>query len=217
MKKIYAINGSPRKNGNTAVILQHALEGAKSCGAETELIDLSGIDFTGCRSCFCCKEKNGRSFGKCAWRDGLTPVLEKLPESDGIILGTPVYFGGESSFFRAFIERLLFAPFQYTMPPSTVLEKKLPVAFVYTMNIPREKMGEYGYEPQLARVQDFAGMILGDTTPEVLFVNDTYQFSDYSCYESSMFDAEHKAFMRKTQFPEDCRSAFELGRRMAEK
>ncbi len=218
MKKIYAVNGSPRKNGNTAIVLQHALEGAKSNGAETELIHLSDINFTGCRSCFACKEKNSRSFGKCAWQDGLTPVLEKLLDSDGIIMGTPIYFGGESSFFRAFIERLLFAPFQYTAVPSTVLGKSLPTAFVYTMNIPEEKIAEYAYEEQLARLQNFAGMVCGaEPAPEVLYVCDTYQFSDYSRYESSMFDAAHKAAVRAEQFPQDCRNAFELGKRMANK
>ena len=78
MKKVYAINGSPRKNWNTATLLKHALEGAASQGAETELIHLYDLNFKGCTSCFSCKLKDGESFGKCAMKDGLTPVLEKL-------------------------------------------------------------------------------------------------------------------------------------------
>ena len=65
-KKIIAINGSPRQNGNTAEILSHALNGAEKGGAETELIHLGALTFSGCKSCFSCKLKNGKSNGKCA-------------------------------------------------------------------------------------------------------------------------------------------------------
>ena len=53
--KIIAINGSPRRNRNTAALLDKALEGAAAAGAETELIHLYPLDFKGCASCFCCK------------------------------------------------------------------------------------------------------------------------------------------------------------------
>jgi multimeric flavodoxin WrbA len=59
--KIMAINGSPRKEWNTATLLQKALEGAASQGATTELIDLYDLNYKGCISCFACKEKGGRS------------------------------------------------------------------------------------------------------------------------------------------------------------
>lgn len=62
LMKIIAINGSPRKNRNTATLLNKALEGAASQGAETELIHLYDLNYKGCVSCFACKIKNGKSY-----------------------------------------------------------------------------------------------------------------------------------------------------------
>ena len=85
----YAINGSPRKTHNTATILNKALEGVKAADpqAQTELIHLYSHDFSGCVSCFECKRLGGKSYGKCAVQDGLTPILERLADADGIIFG----------------------------------------------------------------------------------------------------------------------------------
>ena len=88
--KVIAINGSPRKKWNTATLLQHALDGAASQGAETKLYHLADYDFRGCRSCFACKRIGSSSYGKCALRDGLTPILEEIDrEADALIIGTP--------------------------------------------------------------------------------------------------------------------------------
>ncbi|HEX7502067.1 MAG TPA: flavodoxin family protein, partial [Acidobacteriota bacterium] len=75
--KVIAINGSPRKTGNTAALLNRALEGSASRGAATGMVNLYDLDFKGCVSCFACKRIGGKSYGRCARRDGLTPVLEK--------------------------------------------------------------------------------------------------------------------------------------------
>ena len=72
--KIMAFNGSPRKAWNTATLLGKALEGAASKGAETELVHLYDLSFKGCISCFACKLKGGRSYGKCAVEDDLKLV-----------------------------------------------------------------------------------------------------------------------------------------------
>jgi multimeric flavodoxin WrbA len=64
--KVLALNGSPRKNWNTSIVLNHALEGAAFKGAETELINLYDYNYQGCISCFACKLKGGKSYGKCA-------------------------------------------------------------------------------------------------------------------------------------------------------
>ena len=59
--KVLAINGSPRKTWNTATLLRNTLDGAASQGAETELVHLYDLDYTGCTSCFACKLKGGKS------------------------------------------------------------------------------------------------------------------------------------------------------------
>lgn len=82
---------------NTGILLKKALEGAASQGAETEFIHLYDLNYKGCTSCFACKMKDGKSYGKCAVRDELTPILRKIEESDGIILSSPVYFGTASA------------------------------------------------------------------------------------------------------------------------
>src|SRR5512139_556287 len=89
--KIIAINGSPRKQWNTAKMLEKAIEGAASQGAETHLIHLYDLEFKGCISCFACKTKDGESYGKCAVKDDLTPVYAEIKEADAIILGSPIY------------------------------------------------------------------------------------------------------------------------------
>ncbi len=75
--KVVAINGSPRKKWNTATLLEKVLEGAASEGAETEMIHLYDLNFKGCTSCFACKVKDGKNYGKCTIKDDLTLVLEK--------------------------------------------------------------------------------------------------------------------------------------------
>ena len=78
--KIIAFNGSPRKKWNTATLLEKALEGAASQGAETELIHLYDLNYKGCASCFACKTKGGESYGKCAIKDDLAPILKRIEE-----------------------------------------------------------------------------------------------------------------------------------------
>lgn len=91
--KIIAVNGSPRKNWNTDILLHKAMEGAESAGAQTELIQLYDLDFKGCRSCMACNLADGKSFGRCAFNDGLKPVLDEIDKSDGLILGSPHLLG----------------------------------------------------------------------------------------------------------------------------
>ena len=105
--KIIAVNGSPRKNWNTHLLLGKCLEGAKEKGAETELINLYDIQFKGCTSCFICKLK-GNSASKCAMKDDMELVLQKITECDGLVLGSPIYFSDVSGEMRSFMERLLF-------------------------------------------------------------------------------------------------------------
>jgi len=83
---VLAINGSPRKQWNTATLLNKALEGASSQGAETELIHLYDLNFKGCTSCFACKLKNGESYGQCGYKDDLSPVLNRIENIDALIL-----------------------------------------------------------------------------------------------------------------------------------
>ena len=214
MKKIFAVNGSPRKNGNTAQLLQKALEGAASAGAEVKLIQLADLNFSGCRSCFACKKLANPAPG-CVLKDDLAEILKELLQADGIIMGSPIYFGAETGLYRNFLERLFFPMLRYTNPPSSRAEKRIDFGFIYTMNVPENLMDEYGYNAYLQSQSQTPGLIFNSRNIYTLYACDTHQFDDYSKYECSLFDEAHKAEMRKTLFPADLTAAFEMGRNLA--
>jgi multimeric flavodoxin WrbA len=211
--KILAINGSPRKKWNTATLLEKALEGAASLGAETELVHIYDLDFKGCTSCFACKLKGGNSYGKCAMNDGLTPVLGKIAAASAFVLGSPIYFGTVTGEMRSFMERLLFPYLTYTRPPGSLFGRKIPTAFIYTMNVSEQLMREYGYPVHIGLNESVLGRTFGEA--ESLCSFETLQFEDYNKVVFSYFDPEQRRERRRTVFPEDCRKAFELGARLA--
>lgn len=213
--KILAINGSPRKNANTATLLKKALEGATKHGAQTELIHLYDLNYKGCMSCFACKLKNGKSYGKCAHKDDLQPLLEKIEGVDAIILGSPIYFGNVTGMMRSFIERLAFPYTVYDVNYSSLFPRKIPIGFIYTMNLDEKRMQEWGYVSTLKGAENRLGSIFGSS--EALYVTDTYQFKDYSKYEVTAFSEELKAKRRKEEFPKDCEKAFDMGARFTTK
>lgn len=210
MKKLIAINGSPRKNWNTAELLKHAMKGAEEAGAETELINLYSLNFKGCTSCFACKLKS-RPHGSCAMKDDLSPVLEKVKAADAVIFGSPIYFMNLSAGMIAFIERLFFSNYIYSDEIPTVFPKKLPSAFIYTMNMTEKHFEFFGMKERLGMYETFTTRILR-VAPKVLRAYDTVQFKDYSRYESSIFNPEEKFAYREKHFVDDCAAAYEIGR-----
>lgn len=212
--KVLAINGSPRKKWNTATLLQNALDGAASVGAETELVHLYDLDFKGCTSCFACKLKGGKSYGKCAIQDDLTPVLEQIPDVDALILGSPIYFGTVTGEMRCFMERLFFPYLTYTIPQASLFPRKISTAFIYTMNVSEEMMKEYHYTVHTGLNESVMSRMFGHA--ESLFSFETLQFEDYSKVVFNYFDPEERKERRRTVFPEDCRRAFDLGVRFGE-
>ncbi|WP_346353760.1 flavodoxin family protein [Azotosporobacter soli] len=211
--KLIAINGSPRKNGNTATLLARALAGAAAQGAETEMIQLYDLNYKGCISCFACKLKNGKSYGCCAYQDELTPLLEKIRQSDALLFGSPVYFGAETGAMRSFLERLLFPYLVYDGFYSSLFPKQIATGFIYTMNVDEQRMKEMEYEKRFALTEWALKRTFG--AAESLLVNDTHQFTDYANYVADGFDAAKKAKRRAKVFPQDCERAYELGGRLA--
>ncbi|WP_315070043.1 flavodoxin family protein [uncultured Clostridium sp.] len=207
--KIIAINGSPRKNKNTVTLLNKALEGAKSQGSEIELINLYDLKYRGCISCFACKRKDGEH-GKCAMKDDLTPVLEKLKTADAIIFGSPIYNMNITSGISALLERFVFSNVIYSTEIPTVYPRKIQSGFIYTMGITEKYMEDTGYKLILKPYQDSISMVLRNPI-KLLYSYDTYQFTDYEKYESSMFSEKEKAKHRAEQFPIDCQKAFDMG------
>jgi multimeric flavodoxin WrbA len=207
--KAIGVNGSPRKKWNTATLLEKALEGAGSQGAKTELVHLYELNYKGCISCFACKRKTGKSYGKCAVKDGLTPALKKVREADVIILGSPIYFGTVAGEMRSFLERLFFPLFTYTDPRRSLFSRKVRTAFIYTLGATKELARERRFDKHIAATEALMQMIFGAS--ETLCSYDTYQFEDYSKVYAPCFDPEKKAKVRTEVFPMDCKKAFEMG------
>jgi len=129
MKKIVAVNASPRKEWNTGTLVREAAKGAASAGAQIKVFDLYALEkFTGCVSCFGCKLPGHE--GRCVYRDGLADVLEEIRAADGLIVGTPNYLGDVSAGFRALYERLVFQYITYKTEPRSYSCRKIPVLFV---------------------------------------------------------------------------------------
>lgn len=211
--KAIAINGSPRKNWNTATLLKKSLDGAASIGAETELIHLYDLNFQGCCSCFACKKLENSFDGYCVIKDGLTQVLKTILSSDILILGSPIYLGNITGEMKSFMERLIFANLSYDSADRTNFAGAIHSGFVYTMGLPHEMIKSSGYKYIFESNKSYLQLLNGIS--EYIISADNYQFNDYSKYAASNFSEKHKAEIREKQFPIDCQNAFEMGRKLA--
>ncbi len=210
MKKIMIIDGGPRKNMNTAQMLQKFAEGARSVGEDVEvkLVRLYELDYKGCMSCMACKIK-GKASNVCRFRDALTPILEEIAQADGLVLGSPIYFGDVTGQMRTFLERLAFPWLSYN-DYSMTAPKKMPVTLVETMNGTPERNNSQGY----GSMEYCIAASLGQ--PEHLVAYNTYQVKDYSRFELAGFSEEKKRQYRDAHWEEDLQKAFDAGKRMAE-
>ena len=208
MKKIILIDGGPRKTFNTAAMLQKVAEGACTVeDVEVQTVRLYDLDYKGCMSCMACKVK-GRASQVCRFRDALTPVLDAIASADGLVLGSPNYFGEVTAQMRAFLERLAFPWLSYN-DYSITAPKRMPVLLVETQNGLPEGNNCNGY----GSMEYCIAQALG--APEKLFAYNTYQVKDYSRYELSGFSEEDKRRYRDTHWQSDLQSAYDTGRRMA--
>jgi multimeric flavodoxin WrbA len=101
--KVVAFNGSPRKNGNTSVLIKHVLEELQRERIETELVQIGGQGLHGCIACFRCFENKNK---RCAVEDDeVNECITKMLEADGIILASPTYFANVTAELKALIDR----------------------------------------------------------------------------------------------------------------
>ena len=207
MKKIVAVNASPRKGWNTDMIVMEAAKGAESAGAYIKKTDLYKIEkFTGCISCFGCKRE--KNLGQCIYNDGLAPVLEEIRKADGLIIGSPNYLGDFSAAFRSLYERLVFQYITYNTEVQSYNDHRIPVLLIMTSNAPDDS-----YMELMNKYKAVFDSFIGPT--EILAAGETMQVSDYSQFNWTMFNAEDRKVKRETVFPEQCRKAFEAGVRLA--
>lgn len=209
--KFIGINGSPRKGWNTDILLTKALEGAKSEGAEVEVINLYDLDYKGCKSCFACKRK-GATVDTCVMNDDLKVVLEKIRDCDGLVLGSPIYMMNITGEMSSFFERLVFPYFSYDGKASS-FPKEIETAFIYTMNLSEAQTKDFGLEVLL---NTQSNMLKGAfSNAHMLLATETLQFDNYDNFAASIFSADERINRRETVFKDDCKKAYNLGRQMA--
>lgn len=205
---ILAFNGSPRPKGNTATMLNAAVDAARSKGADVELFDLYRMQFSGCISCFSCKRLDQDRPTVCAIKDDLQPVLEKVKNIDGILIASPVYFGSETAAVRALVERLCFPYLNYADYANSHFPQKIPVGLIYTMNVPQEMVETMGYDVSFGRTRATLEREFGACT--MIMANNTKQYDDYSKYEANAKEEDKQAY-KEAHFASDCARAAELG------
>ncbi len=203
MVKIVAVNGSPRKGWNTDMLIDEAIKGAESKGAEVQKFDLYKLErFTGCISCFGCKRKAHE--GECVVKDGLKPVLDAVKGADAIIMGAPNYFGDLAAEFKLFYERLLFPYLTYNKERPCCNERRIPVLLIMTSNA-----DDTAYRDL---VDHYAGAISNFVGPtRTLVVGSTMQVNDYSKFDWTFFDPQERKERREKVFPQELKKAFDLG------
>ena len=209
-KKIIAVNAGPRIGWNTETLITEASKGAIDAGAQVDRFDLFRLErYTGCISCFGCKKN--RFKGHCICRDGLTPVLDAIRESDGLIIGSPNYLGELTASFRALYERLIFQNLTYNMETPSCNEREIPVLLIMTSNAQ-----DTAYMNLLNNYKGTLDRFIGPT--KVFVSGNTLQLKDYSKndWEWSMFNPEAKKQRHETVFPQEMQEAYQLGKELAE-
>ena len=204
-KKIVAVNSGPRRGWNTDTLITEASKGAQEAGAEVERFDLFRLEkYTGCISCFGCKKEKFK--GHCICRDALTPVLDAIRESDGLIIGSPNYLSELTASFRALYERLIFQNLTYNMETPCCNTHPIPVLLIMTSNAP-----DTMYSGMIRNYQQTLDRFVGPT--RTFISGNTLQLRDYSKtdWAWSMFDPEEKQKRHDTIFPQECRQVYEMG------
>ena len=202
--KIAVINGSPRKNWNTAQLMEKFVEGMKSEHDNLEIQNINVYDyqFSGCRSCFACKLKAFEDQPlACRFKDGITEVLDDVRNCDAVVIGSPIQFCDLSAQLKAFLERLMYpgkAP------------KVIPAALIMTMNAT-----EAPYNKVIApSIEITANYWKGNFNylPKQYTAFDTYQRKNEHLYKKSSHDMEGKRIRHEAHFHEELDRFYALGK-----
>lgn len=208
--KIVAVNGSPRKDFNSAKMLKSWVEGYKSVypDVEVEYVNLYSLKFTGCTSCFSCKRINGKFYGQCPIKDDLLTLIPKFYEADAVAIAAPVYFGDVNAYTKSMLERVLFSRTTYRVNHESLATKQVPVTMIYTMNCPKDLVSQIGYLERFKEIESYISNTFKTPCKRVCAYN-TYQFLNYDNYEMELFTEEEKRDYREKNFENDLKNAYD--------
>ena len=216
MARILIVDGGPRRNMNTAALCDAFAEGARAFSPEIEVAHVRLYDlppFKGCMSCLACKLR-GRETGLCVIRDGLAETLAAVRDADGLAIASPIYFSEWTAMTRAFLERLIFPWLHYT-DFSVAAARKMPLAWIYTMNAPESMMPDI--RKHLSILENATARGLGDSCPDFVESYSTVQVKDYSRYAMDGLQPDAHVAWHAAHWEDDLAKARAAGRRMAEK
>ena len=137
-------------------------------------------------------------------------MLEEIAGADGLVLGSPIYFGDVTGQTRTFLERLAFPWLSYN-DYSLTAPKRMPVVLMETMNGLPDRNNSQGY----GLMEYCIANALGE--PEHINAYNTYQVKNYDRFELASFSEEAKRLYRDGHWEQDLQRAFDAGRRMAER
>jgi len=171
MKRILGVVGSPRRNGNTHVLVSKLLEGAQASGAVVDTLFLNDLRIRECDGCHACW--SGRP---CSKNDDMNPVYERIIESDVVVFGTPVYWYGPTALMKGLVDRLVY----FGCPDNHAKIKGKPAALVIPYEEENLEMGGYVvsfFEKCLQYLEmPLAGTVL---TPGVTLKGDIFQKPEF--------------------------------------
>jgi len=161
--KVLGLFGSPRRGGNTEILLEEALKGAEREGAEIERLYLRDLDVTPCTECHGCDET-----GSCVILDGMQKIYPKLLEADVIILASPIFFYGVTAWAKALIDRsqALWAKKYLVNDPSMGKKGKKRKGFFISVGATK---GQKVFEGAILTVKYFFDALNTEYTGELLY------------------------------------------------
>ncbi len=151
---ILAFNGSPRKKGNTSAIIAAILEGARSKGAQTTEVRLHDINLKGCMGCLSCRKK----IGYCKQQDDLSPYLQAIKSSDGIVIGCPIYMYRISGQMKLLVDRIYSL---YANRPDGGYDSMVPPGKTYALIISQGAPNPDQYKKSINYLAGMTGSGLG--------------------------------------------------------
>jgi len=157
--RLTAFLGSPRKGGNTDILTEHVVEGARKAGIEVESIELRSLNIRGCIGCERCWQVDGRP---CAIADNMLPLYDTIANSDVLLFATPVYWYAPTAIMKAFIDRLV--PFNRPQGRPLIDGKRAILVTAY------EEEGPTAVEP-VVRMFELSFQYLGLSLVDKLIVD----------------------------------------------
>lgn len=194
--KTIVINAGPKRKDINAQLMKSAKNGVESVGADTEYVDLYKLDLSGCRVCLICK--NDEDICKCYWKDEMSPLIDKILNSDCLLVGAPIFFSQPSSHYMALLERLIYCIVSYKT--GNKFKGNVNVGLFYTINYPMDYF-EKSVRPHLKQSEDVLKMLNGKVVIET--------FSNISKNDKvNKSDDEVKS--KERQFKSDLDKIFEI-------